>query len=71
MERSGQVRSFRGLAAWEAKAAAIIDCISDVEVNIGINMNIVNIYIRYVVNINIKYLVNINIKYLVNVYIQY
>ncbi|XP_053381951.1 kinetochore-associated protein 1-like [Mercenaria mercenaria] len=31
LERYGQVTSFRGEVTWEAKAAAVIDCITDVE----------------------------------------
>lgn len=32
MERSSQIRSYTGEASWEAKAVAIIGCITDLEV---------------------------------------
>ena len=39
LERSSQIRSYTGEASWEAKAVAIIGCITDLEVS-TVKMNV-------------------------------
>ena len=41
LERSSQIRSYTGEASWEAKAVAIIGCITDLEVGTVKNVHVI------------------------------